>query len=101
MKKIFLVMLGIAALACVSPAVGQADPILPIAMELQGTVDNVNLDTNTVVINGTTFRLAQNIVVHTAGQEQRTALKAGDAVGYQLDKNNAKLIRQIMIMPHR
>ena len=101
MRKIFLTMLGVVVLACVSPAVGQADPMLSIAMELQGTVDNVNLDTNTVVISGTTFRLAQNVVVHTAGQEQRTALKVGDVVGYQLDKNNAKLIRQIMIMPHR
>lgn len=104
MRKIFLTMLGVVTLVCVIPFVAKADPMLVPMMERQNTVDSVNLENRTVVINGVTFHLAPDVVVHASivdGKEQRTALKAGDAVGYQLDKNNAKLIRQIMIMPHR
>jgi len=104
MKKTVMAMLGVVALACMSPSVSEAGSMLPLMMEHQSTVNSVDLGNHTVVINGVTFHLAPDVVVHASivnGKEQRTALKAGDAVGYQVDKNNTKLIRQITIMPHR
>jgi len=103
MKKIFLAMFGVITLACMNPSVLQAGPMPPLMMELQGTVESVSLENYTVVINGTTFRLATDHVLHgiTVDGKDQTVLKAGEMVGYQLDENNTKLIRQIMILPHR
>jgi len=104
MKRMFLTILGVVTLVCMIPSIGKADPVLmPMMMELQGAVESVNLNNHTIVISGTTFRLATDRVLHgiTVDGQDQTVLKAGDMVGYQVDKNNARLIRKIVIMPHR
>mgnify|MGYP006959943508 CR=1 FL=1 len=105
-RKVKLIRTSLAMILCIVMSASFSARLpshYPENFQYMDTLNRLDLNKATTVINGASFTLSSNLVVHTAGKQfaKLKELKTGQPVGvsYVKSGDNNRMVTEIWILP--